>query len=161
MPGQDVGFFDVGSSCPDIVIEDGDLKADNGLETATLISLFSNKRVSFEDLPPGENDRQGWWADLISEPQSDEIGSRLWTLWRNGKIIDETAVEMESILQDAFDWMLDDGIAANVVVEAARVGQNEITGTVDIIKPNGENIPLKFTWDGQQLKLFGAINDGF
>jgi len=153
MAGQDVGFFDVGASCPDLVIENGDLKADNGLETASLISLFSDKRVRFEDLPPGENDQQGWWADLISEPLSDEIGSKLWTLWREGKIIDATVIEMEAILTDAFTWMIDDGIAAKVVVNAERLGQNEITGTVDITRPTGENIPLKFVWDGQTLKL--------
>ena len=48
MSGQDVGFFNVGAACPDMIIENGDLKADNGLETASLISLFSDKRVTLE-----------------------------------------------------------------------------------------------------------------
>lgn len=150
---QDVGFFDVGGACPDLVIENGDLKADNGLETAALISLFSNKRVSLEQLPLGENDRMGWWADLISEPLEDEIGSRLWLLERNGKVLDATAVEMESMLKEAFKWMLDDGIAATVNVSAARSDTNEIRGEVEIRKPEGDNIPFKFVWDGQRLKL--------
>ena len=150
---QDVGFFDVGRACPDLVIENGDLKADNGLETAGLISLFSDRRVSLEQLPAGETDRMGWWADLISEPLADEIGSRLWVLERTGKVLNATAVEMESMLAEAFQWMLDDGIAAQVKVSAARTGTSEIRGNVEILKPDGDNIPFKFVWDGQRLKL--------
>lgn len=152
MSGQDVGFFDVGEACPDLVIEDGDLKADNGLETSTLISLFSDRRVTFEQLPAGEDDKKGWWADLISEPIGDKIGSRLWTLQRE-KVLDSSAVEMESILTEAFEWMLDDGIAASIVVDAEILGLNTIQGSVKIFKPDGDNIPLKFIWDGQRLKL--------
>lgn len=153
MSGQDVGFFDVGGACPDLVIENGDLKADNGLETSALISLFSNKRVSLEQLPIGETDQMGWWADLLSEPLDDEIGSRLWILERTGKVLPATAVEMESMLAEAFKWMLDDGIAAQVIVNAERNGLNEIRGEVEIRKPDGDNIPFKFVWDGQRLKL--------
>lgn len=153
MSGQDVGFFDVGSACPDMVIENGDLKADPGLETAALISLFSNRRVSLEELPRGESDRMGWWADLISIPQGDLIGSRHWILERIGKVNTDTAVEFESILQEAFEWMLEDGIAARLVVSAERIENDRIEGSVQIFKPNGDNIPFKFIWDGQRLKL--------
>lgn len=153
MSGQDVGFFDVGTDCPDFVIEKGDLKADNGLETAALISLFSDKRVTLEELPPGETDRRGWWADLISNPIDDKIGSKLWTLERLGKVSASTAIDMEAILTDAFNWMLEDGLSAQIVVDAERNGPDEIRGSVNIFRPSGDNIPLKFIWDGQQLKL--------
>ena len=153
MSGQDVGFFDVGSECPDLVIENGDLKADNGLEMAALISVFSNKRVSLEEAPRGEKDRQGWWADLISEPLDDEIGSKLWRLESIGKVNNASAVELESVLIDAFQWMLDDGIAAKVIVNAGRTETNRIEGSAEIYKPDGDNIPFKFVWDGQRLKL--------
>jgi len=154
MPGQDVGFFDVGSECPDLVIEGGDLKADNGLETPALISLFSDRRVSLEELPRGELDRMGWWADLISEVEGDLIGSRYWVLERNGKVSNPTVVELESILRQTFEWMIDDGIASRVVVSGERFGVDQIRGTVQIFRPNGDDIPFKFIWDGQQLKLF-------
>lgn len=153
MSKQDVGFFDVGAACPDMVIENGDLKADESLETASLISLFSDKRITLEELPPGEEDQKGWWGDQISTPEGDRIGSKLWTLARKGKVTDITVVEMEAILTDAFNWMLEDGIAATVVVDAEKNGLNEIRGSVKIFKPNGDNIPLKFIWDGQGLKL--------
>ncbi len=153
MSGQDVGFFDVGTDCPDLVIENGDLKPDNGLETAALISVWSDRRVSLEELPRGESDRMGWWADLISEPEGDKIGSRQWVLERLGKVNNANAVEQESILKEAFEWMLEDGIAARVVVSAARTENDRIEGSVRIFRPNGDNIPFKFIWDGQRLKL--------
>jgi len=154
MSGQDVGFFDVGTECPDIVIENGDLKPDNTLITPAFISMFSDKRVTLEELPPGLDDRRGWWADLISEPLEDQIGSRLWTLDRS-KILDSTPAELENIMSEALNWMLEDGIAQRVVVTAARNGLNEVTGTARVFRPDGEEIPFKFIWDGQELKLTG------
>ena len=109
--------------------------------------------MTLEELPSGETDRRGWWADLISEPANDQIGSRLWTLARLGKVLEVTAVEQKSILEEAFEWMLEDGIASSIVVESAINGPNEITGNVKIFRPNGDNIPFKFIWDGQGLKL--------
>jgi len=153
MSGQDVGFFDVGTGCPDLVIENGDLKADNGLETAALISVFSDRRLSLEELPRGQEGQKGWWADLQSEPINDQIGSKLHRLELIGKVSTNTAVELETVLRDAFEWALDDGLAAKVVVTAARTQSNRVNGTVKIFKPNGDNIPFKFAWDGQRLKL--------
>lgn len=153
MSGQDVGFFDTGEACPDLKIENGDLKADNGLETAALISVFSNKRVTLEQLPQGETDRMGWWADLISEAEGDQIGSRHWVLERLGKINTQSEIEMRSVLKEAFEWMLDDGIASRVEVDAERTDTNEIVGSALIYRPSGDNIPFKFVWDGQKLKL--------
>ena len=149
---QDVGFFDVGSDCPDLVIENGDLKADNGLETAALITLYSDRIVTQDQLPPGLDSLRGWWADLVSEIQGDRIGSRLWTLERS-KTLEATAIELESILEEAFDWMLDDGVAQEINVSTEIVDSEEIKGAVEIARPTGDNIPLKFLWDGQALKL--------
>jgi len=149
---NDVGFFDVGTDTPDLVIENGDLKADNGFETAALIALFSNKRVTFEELPSGLTDRQGWWADLISDVAGDEIGSRIWTL-ATAKVDNPTAVELEGILIEAFQWMLDDGVASEISVTTGVASAAGIDGEILISKPDGEDIPFKVFWDGQLLKI--------
>ena len=127
MSGQDVGFFDVGTDCPDMVIENGDLKADNGLQTSALISVFSDRRVTLEELPAGDTDQRGWWADLIAESKGDLIGSRHWILDRV-KASEGSAVEMESILKEAFEWMLDDGVASNVIVSAEKISTDRVEG---------------------------------
>ena len=50
--------------------------------------------------------------------------------------------------------MLEDGIAASIQVDAIRSETNRVDGSVKIFKPDGDNIPFKFVWDGQRLKLF-------
>ena len=153
MSGQDVGFFDVGADCLDLVIEDGDLKADDSLENAALITAFSNVRVEIRDLPPGITDQEGWWADDIADIITDQIGSRLWTVLRRGKILDSTIAELETIMIEAFNWMKEDGIAVSITAEAERIATDRVEVTVEITRPDGDNIPFKFVWDGQILKL--------
>ena len=100
-----------------------------------------------------DDNRRGWWADLVSEVQGDKIGSKLWALEREGKVNNQTPIELENILRDAFNWLLIDGIAQRVSVIAERTGTNEVKASIKIFKPEGDNIPFKFIWDGQSLKL--------
>jgi phage gp46-like protein len=155
MAGQDVGFFDTGGPCLDLVIENGDLKADDTLETAALISVFSDKRQNPDDLPEGDDDPRGWWADGISEPADDEIGSLVWISDR-GKTDTETLNQIEDSLRDAFQWMLDDGIASAVNVSSAREGNEKAVYSVQVSRPKGDNIPFKFLWDNQELRRIAA-----
>jgi len=37
---KDIGFFDAGTNCPDILIENGDLKAEKGLQSRSNFYLF-------------------------------------------------------------------------------------------------------------------------
>lgn len=64
-------------------IKDGDLEGDEGLETAVVISLFTDQRVSDDELPVEETSKRGWWADALSEIDQDKIGSKLWLLDRS------------------------------------------------------------------------------
>lgn len=159
MSGQDVGFFGIiggGLTLPDLVIENGDLKADNGLETAVLISLFSDKVVQREDLPEGETEVRGWWADNVSTPNNDLIGSKLWTLDRVKTSLD-TESALEDFAKESLAWMIEDGIAKNVTASASRVSTERIDLSVVIIKPDGDDIPFKFIWDGQELRASKEI----
>jgi phage gp46-like protein len=156
MSGQDIGFFDVREpgeiiKQPDIVIENGDLKADNGLETAVLISLFSDRRADIEELPKGDTNLKGWWADLISDKITDLIGSKLWLADR-AKMETELLPLLEDYVRDALNWMIEDGIAQSVEVIATQNDSQSATLSVTINKPDGDNIPFKFIWDGQDLK---------
>ncbi|HCU26113.1 MAG TPA: hypothetical protein DF383_13945 [Deltaproteobacteria bacterium] len=42
----------------DIAMEKNDLKLDDTLKTAVIISLFTDRRVTVEELPDGEQDRR-------------------------------------------------------------------------------------------------------
>lgn len=151
MSGQDIGFFSAEGACADLVIENGDLKADNGLETAVLISLFTDGFVDLEDLPEGETNPRGWWADQVSNISTDQIGSKLW-LFDRSKILENTESGLETFAKEALKWMLDDGIATTVSAVATRIDKERIDLSIEIVKPTGDSTPFQFIWDGQDLK---------
>ncbi len=152
MAGQDIGFFDTGGNCPDLVIENGDLKADDGLETAVMISLFSDRFTSNEDLPEGIINPRGWWADNLAEPEGDLIGSRFWNL-ALAKVTQQTLNDFEQFASEALNWMIRDGIALTVTPSALRNGLERIDIGIRITKPADEDTTFKFVWDGQELKV--------
>ena len=66
----------------DLVIEGGGLMTEEGLRTAVLISLMTDRRARLDDaLPSDDGNRRGWWGDVAAEG-NDRIGSRLWLLSR-------------------------------------------------------------------------------
>lgn len=145
------GFFDTGANCPDLVIENGQIKFENGLETAVMISLFSDRYVSPENLPSGINESRGWWADDVISDDGDLIGSELW-IYERGKITPQTANQMRDAAKASLDWMLESGLAKSVNVTSSVVTGERIDLFIEIARPEGDNIPFKFVWDGQALK---------
>lgn len=111
--------YDADLQGADLVIANGLLQLDAGLRTAVLISLFSDARANESDeLPANDGDRRGWWGDSFSEIDGDRIGSRLWLLSRS-KQTDGTLELARGYSRDALAWMLDDGIASSVDVDAS------------------------------------------
>jgi len=51
----------------DLEVENGDLAHDGGLETAVLMSLFTDRRARDDDklLDEEARDKKGWWGDPI------------------------------------------------------------------------------------------------
>ena len=81
-------FDPIAFAC-DYAVAAGDLAADNGLKTAVLISLFTDRLAAADDeIPDGTEDRRGWWGDMPADGSApsgappDPIGSRLWLLAR-------------------------------------------------------------------------------
>jgi phage gp46-like protein len=133
-------------------IANGDLVGDDGLETAVLISLFSDKRVSVNEIPDQTTDRRGYWGDLIADVSGDVWGSKLW-IYDRSKLNNPVVAQIEIAVKDALKWLVDDKIAKTIDVEAARADNNFVYFTVKITKPtdSGANI-YGFLWDGQELK---------
>lgn len=139
----------------DISYGDGDLSTDEGLETAVLLSLFTDRRVLDEELEKGEKDKRGWWGDLISDFSGDLIGSKLWLLDR-ASASEETRNRAEAYVKEALQWMLDDGVASSVQVLASLVNKSErIDIDVSIQRPAEKNVffyRFQLVWDGQLLQ---------
>lgn len=119
-PGRPPGF-DWQTSPPQ-------LAADDGLETAVIISLFTDRRAADDDtLPDGSGDRRGWWADTYPDIPGDRIGSRLWLLSRE-KDLRAVVHRAREYAEEALGWMVDDGIAARVEVRAGWV--DRVSGAI-------------------------------
>lgn len=133
----------------DLNIIGSQLERDGGLETAVIISLFTDRRVTDEQLPDLENDKRGWWGDLLSDIDGDQIGSRLWTLERR-KRTPETLRLFEDYSREALNWLVEDGIAASVTVEA-EYNNKRLEALISIARPTGET-RFRLLWDEQELK---------
>lgn len=131
----------------DVSYLNGDLESELGLETAVIISLFTDARVLETELPRGESDRGGWFGDLISEFPNDRIGSKLWLLNRAANK-SETRNKAEQYAREALDWLIVDGVAETLNVRALLVNREIIQLEISITKPNER---AKFFWRYQLL----------
>ena len=107
----------------DVGLSGADLVREEGLRTAVIVSLFSDRRAEPGDIPEGEDPR-GWWGDAIAE-DDDRIGSRLWLLGRS-KQTPDVPVRAEEYAREALAWFVEDGIADRVDVSAEWAGQGRL-----------------------------------
>ncbi|NKB37848.1 MAG: hypothetical protein GKR93_11880 [Gammaproteobacteria bacterium] len=154
-------IFDGESLSPpyfDYQLKTSQLEADDGLATAVILSLFTNRLANDDDvLPNGSDDKRGWWADAYPDIAGDNIGSRLWLLEREKD--EQSVVNLaREYAEEALQWMLDDGVASRVDVVAGWVESSGVivevkTATVfkgmlaigvDIHRPDGSTAQFRF-----------------
>lgn len=126
----------------DLSLDGGAIALTGGLETAVVISLFTNRRARADDaLPDGAangpdgGDRQGWWADAYNDRP---IGSRLWLLSRE-KQLPAVLARAKDYAEEALAWLVEDRIASRVTVtaEMVRTGVLGLAIDIDRIGPAG------------------------
>jgi phage gp46-like protein len=133
----------------DLSVVNNDLVAEEGLETAVIISLFSDRRARDDDILPDirSDDKRGWWGDLVApDVEGDEIGSRLWLLDR-AKTTQQNVNKCKAFVKESLQWMIDDGVAVKIDTFAERQGTppNDILAFgADIFKSDGTNETFKF-----------------
>lgn len=129
----------------DLVVSDTDIELDEGLETAALVSRAAHRRAREEDALIDENDRRGWWGDAFSEVEGDQIGSRLWLLER-GLLTPQYEVQAGEYERQAFAWMTEDGVAADVAVTVTTDDTAQSATTViTITRPSGDTAEFRYT----------------
>lgn len=137
-----------GETC-DLALDGRDLLLEEGLQTAVLISLFSDRRARSDDtLPVDGDDRRGWWADAWPEVEGDLLGSRLWLLARE-KDVPETLRRAREYAQEALAWLVEDGVCARIEV-AASVPRRGVLGlAVTLYRRDGrtENYQYDVIWE--------------
>jgi phage gp46-like protein len=104
-----------------------DLLTDEGMDTAVILSLFTDALASEDDVLPdiAEGDRRGNWAI--------EFGSLLWLLSRE-KETEEVRLRAEFYTRRALQWMLDDDVADQIVVVATWVEMGRLDIEVSIYR---------------------------
>lgn len=142
----------------DIPAADFDLQTDEGLRTAIIVSLFTDRRASFgEQLPAGETNRRGWWGDVLPDVPGDVIGSRLWLLFREKKLAD-VITRANEYTREALQWLIDDRVAARVDVqaEAIRVGDTDALAIqCAVYRPGGDVVQFRYNyaWQSQAAQI--------
>lgn len=120
----------------------GQLVGGSDLETAVLVSLFTDRVVSPEEIPPGA-DRRGWWGDTYRE---QPIGSRLWTLARRAKSNATVLLaDAKDMCIEALNWMIGDGVAASLQVQTYWI-TGDAMGIVVTIREPSKTSPTQFRY---------------
>ncbi|MFX1719062.1 phage GP46 family protein [Paraburkholderia sp. A1RO-5] len=108
------------------------LATGNDIETAILISIFTDRMAQPGDvIPDGTNDPRGWWAD-------DEvpIGSRMWLL-RRAKQTTQTLQLAYDYIAEALQWMVDDGVASRFDISTRWVRTGMLGAVIVAWSPTG------------------------
>ena len=107
----------------DLVVDGNVFASAGGFETAIPVSLFTDARAPSALVSEPQN-RRGWIVNLLTASTMRQLGSILWVL-DQARVTRETLNTARLAAQDAFQWMLDDGIALSVFVDVQQT-QNGI-----------------------------------
>lgn len=134
--------WDAANARGDYRVAGGSLESGHDIQTAVLISLFTDRQAlpddDIPDAPPsGPADRRGWWGDS----DQSKIGSRLWLLDRAKGPMD-TAKRAEAYAQEAVKWMVDTGAVAKFDISAQWKAPNQLWLAVTAYRKDGGTVAL-------------------
>ncbi|KOQ71544.1 phage GP46 family protein [Stenotrophomonas maltophilia] len=132
------------------------LAAEDGLQTAVIISLFTDRRAGDDDqLPDGSADRRGWWGDSYADDDGDQIGSRLWLLGRS-KATPDVLQQAQQYAKEALQWLIRDDVVSKVSVsaewQALDGGGRTLALQVELQRKDNSAVQYRFS------NFWGAIN---
>lgn len=119
----------------DIGIENGDFVIDDGLETAAIISLLSDRRADESQIVQPEF-RRGWIGDLVTTLPGYKLGSHLW-LAEQSRLTQETLNQVQDYAEKSLRWMLDAGFIIKVEAKASITPEFSILLNTIITSPDG------------------------
>ncbi|MDR5784058.1 phage GP46 family protein [Caballeronia sp. LZ065] len=120
----------------------------NDLQTAVLLSLFTDRVANSDDvIPDGTGDPRGWWGDLGEDAP---IGSRLWLLDRS-KQTQEVLNNARDYITEALQWLVDDGVVASMDVQTEWTRDTFLGAQIMLYQPAGPSVSLQYAWAWQQL----------
>ena len=119
----------------------GDLVNGDDLQTAVIISLFTDRLANADDAHEG--DRRGWWGDIDSDYR---IGARFWLLSRE-KLTPAVALKAEDYAKEALFWLVEDGVVKSIHINARIRAPERLYLSVEYTRPgiNSKEM-LQFYW---------------
>lgn len=124
-------------------VDGADLLSGNDLETATIISVMTDRVLPDGAIAPdGSGDPRGWWGD---DP-AHLIGSRLWTLLRAQAPGQHTLADAHDFLAECLQWMIDDGVVQSWDIATQWNAQSFLAAVVIATKPDGTTQQFNFSW---------------
>lgn len=144
----------------DVALMSGLLAGEDGLETAVILSLFTDRRARPDDVLPNDNrSRRGWWGDLAparvdgAAVDNDRIGSRLWLLERE-KQLPNVLVRAKDYAEESLAWLIEDGVAERIEVETSIVRNGVLGIGVVIYRPEGDPVDFRYdySWAAQAVQ---------
>ncbi|MFW6312270.1 MAG: phage GP46 family protein [Spirochaetota bacterium] len=117
----------------DILFESGQARMEQGLFSAVYMSLFTES---------------GWWGNRVLA-EEERIGCRIEEL-RSRTLTNSTRLDFIAEARNALAWMVDQGIAGRVDVDAAIVAPGMIGVIVTIHQPGSEtpqSVRFGLSWD--------------
>jgi phage gp46-like protein len=134
----------------DVDVVAGDLAVDEGLLTAVVISVLSDSRAPADDgRPLLEQDLRGYWG----EAPGDVYGSLLWTVTRQ-KATAQTASRARETVEASLAWMVAQGVARSVVVDASYRAPGVLQ--LDVTLTRGTARRWASLWDATAAAAFAA-----
>lgn len=126
----------------DIEMNPPDLKVNQDLKSAVIISLFTNRLADKDQVEPGQ-DRQGWWGDTY---KGSRIGSRLWLL-RRSKQLSTVANQARDYCYEALQWLIEDKIAQSLTVRTEIIAMYTLGIEIKIYRPKDiQNYKFSYVW---------------
>lgn len=129
--------------------DDGALADDGALETLVLVSLFTDREATREEIEAAGLDQQrGWWADAdsVRPATAERMGSKLWLLAREKTTL-ATLRRAEGYALDGLLWLQQQGIADKITVLASRPRSGWLGLEVTISRPNKLLPPFRRLWE--------------
>ena len=123
------------------------LKTGNDLETAIIVSLWSDQTSDPGDILPvnTNSDPRGWWGDAYNAP--DQIGSKLWQIFNRIRN-QQTLNDARDFATKALQWLIDDGLAVSVSVSPRFYGSAGIALSITITSLSGVVNQYSYAWGG-------------
>jgi len=136
-----------------LLLDDGTLDNTQALATAVIVALGTDALADPSDIlpDPDSTDRRGWWGNLDAQEiwGGWDIGCKLWLLTRS-KITGAEAWEgatvtrVEQYIRDAIQPFIDRRIGSKMLVQAERVGRDQINAVVRLYRGPELEIELQY-----------------